>query len=49
MSEAEEVERLKKDLEKCDSIIKVSVCVCVCVCVRERESFLGIPLSRAHA
>ena len=47
MSEAEEVERLKKDLEKCDSIIKVSVCVCVCV--RERESFLGIPLSRAHA
>jgi hypothetical protein len=49
MSEAEEVERLKKDLEKCDSIIKVSVCVCVCVCERERESFLGIPLSRAHA
>ena len=47
MSEAEEVERLKKDLEKCDSIIKVSVCVCVCE--RERESFLGIPLSRAHA
>ena len=37
MSEAEEVERLKKDLEKCDSIIKVSVCVCVCVCERERE------------
>jgi len=37
MSEAEEVERLKKDLEKCDSIIKVSVCVCVCVRERERE------------
>ena len=44
MSEAEEVERLKKDLDKCNSIIKVSVCVCVCVrvcvcvCVRERGS-----------
>ena len=25
MSEAEEVERLKKDLDKCNSIIKVSV------------------------
>ena len=37
MSEAEEVERLKKDLDKCNSIIKVSVCArararaCVCV------------------
>ena len=50
MSEAEEVERLKKDLDKCNSIIKVSVCARAraraCVCVRER--ILGIPLSRAH-
>ena len=44
MSEAEEVERLKKDLDKCNSIIKVSVCARVCVrvvCVCERER--GIP------
>ena len=37
MSEAEEVERLKKDLDKCNSIIKVSVCASAraraCVCV----------------
>ena len=42
MSEAEEVERLKKDLDKCNSIIKVSVRERASERERERNRFLGL-------
>lgn len=45
MSEAEEVERLKKDLDKCNSIIKVSVRERASESERERNRFLGSPVS----
>ena len=50
MSEAEEVERLKKDLDKCNSIIKVRVRERASERERERNRFLGSPVSveRTH-
>ena len=52
MSEAEEVERLKKDLDKCNSIIKVSVRERASERERERERernrFLGSPVERTQ-
>jgi hypothetical protein len=48
MSEAEEVERLKKDLDKCNSIIKVSVRERASERERERNRFLGSPVERTQ-